>query len=112
MLVALACAACHPKTKPADAGAPPSAPASCASIVASWDAVVAAGARCTTDADCECVSGGVSPKTPCGAVVDHASAKRLEPLRAAFESDRCDALMCPAEICRPVCRAGTCQNAP
>ncbi|HEX4512800.1 MAG TPA: hypothetical protein VGH87_03275 [Polyangiaceae bacterium] len=83
---------------------------SCASTLASYDALVAAGGACTTNADCECFNGGVSPKTPCGGVTDKATATKLGALITDYEAAHCSSLMCAAFTCKPACNAGRCTN--
>ena len=88
------------------------APASsCASVVASYDGLVASGGACASDGDCECFQGGVSPKSACGGVTDRATAAKLETLRADYEHGACDALSCAGWVCTPACRAGKCVSA-
>jgi len=85
---------------------------SCSSTVASYDALVASGGACTTDADCACFNGGVSQNTPCGGVSDKATAGKLGKLVTDYEAAHCNALMCAAMMCTPACKAGRCVNAP
>ena len=101
--------ACHkPPATTTEAGAP----ASCAKTVAEYDALVAAGGACSTDADCECFNGGVSQKTPCGGVTDKITAAKLGKLISDYETAHCDSLMCAASICKPMCKSSHCVNAP
>jgi hypothetical protein len=116
-LVALAAVAIACQKPPAPIASEAAAPvssssSSCASTVASYDALVAAGGACASDADCLCFNGGVSQKTPCGGVTDKASAAKLDKLVGDYESGHCDSLMCAAQICTPSCNAGKCVNAP
>ena len=82
------------------------------SIVTSYDALVSSGGTCRTDADCECFQGGVSPQSACGGVTDHATAAKLEKLRADYESGICNALSCAGWICKPACSSGHCAANP
>jgi len=56
---------------------------SCSATISSYDALVASGGACSTDADCACFNGGVSQKTPCGGVTDKATFMKAD----IFESD-------------------------
>jgi hypothetical protein len=95
-----------------DAGAPIATPATttCAATIASYDTLVASGGACTTNADCECFNGGVSPKTPCGGVTDKTTAAKLGALITDYEAAHCSSLMCAAFTCTPACNAGRCTN--
>jgi len=84
---------------------------SCSATISSYDALVASGGACKTDADCACFNGGVSQKTPCGGVTDKATEAKLEPLITAYQNGHCNALMCAASMCMPKCSAGRCANA-
>lgn len=84
---------------------------SCSATISSYDALVASGGACATDADCSCFNGGVSQKTPCGGVTDKATEAKLEPLITAYQNGHCNALMCAASMCMPSCSAGRCVNA-
>lgn len=85
---------------------------SCSSIVASYDALVASGGACASDADCTCFKGGVSLTTPCGDVTDKATSAKLDKLVTDYESARCNSLMCAASVCTPSCNSGHCANGP
>ena len=107
VLGALACN--KPAPPSADAGAPAT---SCSAVVASYDALLALGGACATDADCACAKGGVSPAAPCGHVTDKVTAAKLDALGSEYEAAHCDALMCAAWMCTPSCSAGRCVNSP
>jgi hypothetical protein len=111
LVVVVACRSSAPGIATTDAAtSSSSAPHPCASIVASYDALVSAGGACATNGDCACFNGGVSPKSACGGITDHATAAKLETLRMDYEHDACDALMCAAWTCNPKCAAGKCAN--
>jgi hypothetical protein len=82
----------------------------CASIVASYDALASAGGACTTEADCACFNGGVSPAHACGGVTTRAIVPKLDALAQDFDANRCGSLMCAAWMCAPACIAGRCEN--
>ena len=110
LLVVFLFVACkHAPTATAKVDASASA-ASCATTLASYDALVAGGGACSVDSDCECFAGGVSPKSACGGVTDRATAAKLESLRADYEHAQCDALSCAGWICSPKCVAGRCAS--
>jgi hypothetical protein len=110
LLVVGAMVACR-KPSPSATTTTDVVPASCASTVAAYDGLVAAGGACSADADCACFNGGVSTKSACGGVTDHATAAKLEKLTTDYEHGRCDALSCAATLCSPACSAGRCVNA-
>ncbi len=116
VLVSIACrkdVSAHGDPVAVEAGAATGhdAGASCASIVSSYDALVAAGGACKADGDCACFSGGVSPKSGCGGVTDRATRTKLESLARDFADAKCGSHMaCAAWQCAPVCQARKCGN--
>jgi hypothetical protein len=113
-LVLLAFALGCQKASIADATPDPSASAAvspCASIVAKYDGLVATGGACSTDKDCACFNGGVSPKTGCGGVSDRTTATKLDQLRADYSTAKCgNRINCAAWACDPKCTSGRCMN--
>lgn len=96
-------------TKEPSPGAPPSR---CTDFPVAYDnAVTRASNACSTDDDCKCYPGGVSPNHACGYVTDKATAAVLESLAKDFNARHCEQrLACAAWRCAPVCRGGRCAN--